>query len=248
MANILQQILGECQPSPTQINLNVITSSTILHKYGSDTPFTLTLEATLPDSTNTPNKPLTILTFGTLLEPNGNALYENGIDFINSNTGAQAKRPSLTAHYDFGDKSNIPIDPQYEQYFATLEPGVPYRVTHTMKPCPRPPQEGGSNTGADRTPLGEGEAMEAEAMVLAAFSPVTPLDVGATYRVELGDKLNWISWYRYGSKEEVLKIRSAEGLVQRMMGTKRHSERVGDNKMQAIPLVMQGSAGFRVED
>ncbi|OQE40166.1 hypothetical protein PENCOP_c006G01055 [Penicillium coprophilum] len=250
MANIFQQVFGESPSPPTQININVTTSSTTLHKHGSNEPFTLTLEATLPESTDTPNKPLTILTFDTLLDPQGNALYENGIDFVNINTGAHAKRTSLTAHHSFGGKSNILIDPQFEQYFVTLEPGVPYRVTHTMRPCPRIPQESESKSEARKASLQEGEATaEDEAIVAAAFSHVTSLDVGSTYRVELGDKMDRISWYRYGSKEEVLNgQRAGVGLVHSLMGAKRHPERVGDSEMQAIPLVMQGLASFTVEE
>ncbi|KAJ5360452.1 hypothetical protein N7517_009643 [Penicillium concentricum] len=250
MANLLQQVFGESPSPPTKININVTTSSTTLHKHGSNNPFTLTLEATLPESANTPTKPLTILTFDTLLDPNGNALYESGIDFINSDTGAHAKRTSLAAHHGFGGKSNIVIDPQFERYFVTLEPGVPYRVTHTMRPCPKLSQESGSKSGEVRTPQQEGNSTaEDEAVIAAAFSHVTSLDVSSTYRVGLGDKMNQISWYRYGVKEEVLKGQGAGGgLVQRLMGTKRHPERVGDSEMQAIPLVMHGSASFRVEE
>lgn len=58
---------------------------------------------------------------------------------------------------------------------------------HTMRPCPRFPQENESKTGADETSQQEGEATaEDEAIVAAAFSHVTYLNVGSTYRVELG--------------------------------------------------------------
>jgi hypothetical protein len=61
--------------------------------------------------------------------------------------------------------------------------------------------------------------------------------------------MSQISWYRTGLKEEVLRGQSAGGgLLQTLMGPKRHHERVGDSEMQAIPLVMQGSASFTVED
>ena len=61
--------------------------------------------------------------------------------------------------------------------------------------------------------------------------------------------MNRISWYRYGPKEEVLKGHGAGGgLVQRLMGPKRRPERVGDSEMPAIPLVMQSSTIFRVEE
>jgi hypothetical protein len=106
----------------------VTTSSTTLHKHDSTEPFTLTLEATLPERGNVPNKPLTTLTFDTLLNPNGNALYGNGIDIIDhidSDTGTRVERITLRNHYTFGDQSGILIDPQYERYYVTLEPGVP---------------------------------------------------------------------------------------------------------------------------
>ncbi|PKX95156.1 uncharacterized protein P174DRAFT_458726 [Aspergillus novofumigatus IBT 16806] len=186
-------------PPPTQINIAVTVSSSTLHKYSSDDEFHITIEATLPQTPNTPDKPLTILVFGTLLDPSGIALYENGFDFVNVDTGTPAKRPSLTKHYSFGGR-----------YFVTLQPVI---------------------------------TNENEAKVAAAFSQVTYLEVGSMYRVELGNKLNQISWYRYGSKEQVLEGQDAgAGLV------KRRPELVGDSEMQPIPLVMQGSASFTVEE
>lgn len=236
MVNVLQQVFGKPVSGPPQINLNVTASSTTLHKHGSSNPFTLTLEATLLKSPDTPSRSLTVLIFDTLLDPKGNALYENGLDFINSNTGTHAKRPSLTSHYTFSDKSNILINTEFERYFVTLEPGVPYRVTHTMRPCPRLPRDD------------EATAKD-ENIVIAAFSHVTYLDVGSTYQVELGNKMNSISWYRYGSKDEVLNGQDIRGgPIQHLMGPKRDHERVGDSEMPAIPLVMQGSTTFSVEE
>ncbi|EAW17091.1 uncharacterized protein NFIA_004490 [Aspergillus fischeri NRRL 181] len=210
MANLFRKLFlfGDSQsPPPTHINVAVTVSSSTLHKHGSDDEFHITLEATLPQ---TPNTPLTILVFGTLLDPSGIALYENGFDFINVDTGASAKRPSLTQHYTFGGVSHIPIETQFEQYFVTLEPVI---------------------------------TNEDEAIVAAGFSHVTYLEVGSTYRVELGNKLNEISWHRYGSKEQVLEGQDAGGGC-----VKRRRELVGDSEMQPIPLVMQSSASFTVEE
>jgi hypothetical protein len=137
MANRFRKLLrfGDSQiPPPTHINVAVTVSSSTLHKHGSDDEFHITIEATLPQTPNTPDKPLTILVFGTLLDPSGIALYENGFDFVNVDTGAPAKRPSLTKHYSFGGVSDIPIKPQFERYFVTLQPGVPHQVMFTLFP------------------------------------------------------------------------------------------------------------------
>ncbi|RHZ63050.1 uncharacterized protein CDV56_104292 [Aspergillus thermomutatus] len=128
------------------------------------------------------------------------------------------------------------VDPQFERYFVTLHPGVPYRVTYTLRPCPRTRPHNEDNPERVAT-------TEDEAIVAAAFSPVTYLDLGSTYRVELGNRLNRISWYRYGSKEQVLEGQDAGGGLAR-----RRRELVGDSEMQPIPLVMQGSAIFTVEE
>ena len=238
MVNVLQQVFGKSEPGPPcQININLTTSSTTLHKHGSSDPFTLTLEATLPKSHDgTPNRPLTILVFDTVLGTEGTALFENGLDFINSDTGTPAERSTLIPHYTFGDKSGILINTKFEQYFVTLEPGVPYRVTHTMRPCPRFPGENASKIA------------KSEAIAETVFSHAQGLDVGSTYQVALGNRMNSISWYRYGSKDEVLKGHIGGGLLQRLMGPKRHNEQVRDSEMPAIPLVLQNSAGFRVEE
>ncbi|KAG2005301.1 hypothetical protein GB937_008844 [Aspergillus fischeri] len=244
MANLFRKLFlfGDSQsPPPTHINVAVTVSSSTLHKHGSDDEFHITLEATLPQ---TPNTPLTILVFGTLLDPSGIALYENGFDFINVDTGASAKRPSLTQHYTFGGVSHIPIETQFEQYFVTLEPGIPHRVMFTLWPCPRNQPHNKDNPERLRAACGELVITnEDEAIVAAGFSHVTYLEVGSTYRVELGNKLNEISWHRYGSKEQVLEGQDAGGGC-----VKRRRELVGDSEMQPIPLVMQSSASFTVEE
>ncbi|GFG10815.1 hypothetical protein IFM61392_06590 [Aspergillus lentulus] len=130
MADLFRKLFlfgGAQIPPPTHINVAVTVSSSTLHKHSSDNEFHITLEATLPQTPNTPDKPLTILVFGTLLDTSSIALYENGFNFININTGAPAKRPSLTKHYSFGGMSDIPIEPQFERYFVTLQPGVPHQ-------------------------------------------------------------------------------------------------------------------------
>jgi len=251
MANILQKFFGESPlPPPTQIIIKVTASSATLHKYGSKDPFTLTIEANLPEFGNASNKPLTILTFDTLLDPSSDAHYGNGFDMIDGDRGSHPEYAFLTRNSTFGDRSGILIDPQYERYFVTLEPGVPYRVTHTIIPCPRPPAEIGVKSGAGSNIQQEGvTTAEDENVVAEAFSHVTSLNVGSVYLVQLGDKMSRISWYRYGSKEEVLRGQSARGgLLQALMGPKRHHERVGDSEMQAIPLVVQGTACFTVEE
>ncbi|KAJ5883330.1 uncharacterized protein N7473_010216 [Penicillium subrubescens] len=250
MANMFQRLFKEPLPPPTHINVTVTASSKTLHKHGSATPFTLTFEATLEESPDGPNEPLTVLAFDTLLDPSGIALYEDGLQFIDSNTGAQAKRPAMNRQYDFGDKSNILVNPQFERYFVTLKPGVPIRVTHTMRPCPRLPSQNEYTPEEQSTSNREGEATgEDEAIVAAAFSHVTYLEVGSTYHVQLGEKLSRIDWYRYGSKDQVLKEQiTGDGLVNSLVGSKGRSERVGDSEVQAVPLVMQGSASFRVEE
>ncbi|KAF3384618.1 hypothetical protein F1880_002773 [Penicillium rolfsii] len=250
MVHMFQRLFKEPLPPPTHINVTITASSKKLHKHGSATPFGLTFEATLPESPDGRNEPLTILAFDTLLDPSGTALYENGLQFIDSNTGVQAKRPAMNRHYDFGDKSNILVHPRFERYFVTLYPGVPIRVTHTMRPCPRLSSQNECNPEEQSTSNREGEATaEDEAIVAAAFSHVTYLEVGSTYHVQLGEKLSRIDWYRYGSKDQVLKEQmTGVGPADSLIGSKRRSERVGDTEMQAVPLVMQGSASFRVED
>ncbi|KAJ5630619.1 uncharacterized protein N7484_010719 [Penicillium longicatenatum] len=248
MASIFQNVFGGTpSPPPTQINIKVSTSSTTLHKHDSTEPFTLTLEETLPERGNVPNKPLTILTFDTLLDPNGNALYGTGIDIIDSDTGTRVERITLRNHYTFGDQSGIPIDPQYERYFVTLEPGTSVRGWSEFWVRQQSPAEDDTTADGESTLKAEWSAKD-EYVVAAAFSHVTSLNVGSTYRVELGSKMSQISWYRTGSKEEVLRRQSAGGrLLQTLIGPKRHHERVGDSEMQAIPLVMQESARFTVE-
>lgn len=245
MADLFRKLFlfgGAQIPPPTHINVAVTVSSSTLHKHSSDNEFHITLEATLPQTPNTPDKPLTILVFGTLLDPSSIALYENGFNFININTGAPAKRPSLTKHYSFGGMSHIPIEPQFERYFVTLQPGVPHQVRYTLWPCPRNQQHNKDNPERLRAACGELVITnEDEAIVAAGFSPVTYLEVGSTYRVEFGNKLNLVPWYRYGLKEQVLEGQGAGVLV------KRRRELVGDSEMQPIPLVMQGSASFTVE-
>ncbi|KAF4151627.1 hypothetical protein CNMCM6069_003572 [Aspergillus lentulus] len=213
MADLFRKLFlfGDAQiPPPTHINVAVTVSSSTLHKHGSDDEFYITLEATLPQTLNTPDKPLTILVFGTLLDPSGIALYENGFNFININTGAPAKRPSLTKHYSFGGMSDIPIEPQFERYFVTLQPGVPHQVRFTLWPCPRNQQHNKDNPERLRAACGELLITnEDEAIVAAGFSQVTYLEVGSTYRVEFGNKLNLVPWYRYGLKEQVLEGQGA---------------------------------------
>jgi hypothetical protein len=57
------------------------------------------------------------------------------------------------------------------------------------------------------------------------------LQVGSMYRVELGDQMNRIQWYIFGTKEEVL---SEVG------GTTR--DECVDVEMERIPLVLQNEA------
>ncbi|KAF4168252.1 hypothetical protein CNMCM6936_003040 [Aspergillus lentulus] len=232
MADLFRKLFlfGDAQiPPPTHINVAVTVSSSTLHKHGSDDEFYITLEATLPQTLNTPDKPLTILVFGTLLDPSGIALYENGFNFININTGAPAKRPSLTKHYSFGGMSDIPIEPQFERYFVTLQPGVPHQVRFTLWPCPRNQQHNKDNPERLRAACGELLITnEDEAIVAAGFSQVTYLEVGSTYRVEFGNKLNLVPWYRYGLKEQVLEGQGA--------GT------IGTSKDQQLPWKVLGKS------
>jgi hypothetical protein len=92
MANFFQKLFTHSLiPPPTPINLTVAVSSSTHHKHDPNSEFQLTLDATLPQTPNTPNKPLTILVFDTLLDPSGIALYKNGLDFIDIDTGTPAK-------------------------------------------------------------------------------------------------------------------------------------------------------------
>jgi hypothetical protein len=144
MVCFFRRLFGDSPiPPPTHVNLAVSVSSTTLHKHGSDTEFQLSLEAILPQTPNTPDKPLTILVFDSLLDPGGNALYEDGLDFIDMDTGVPAKRTTMASENSFGGRScipvepHIPVEPQPGYFFVTLHPGVPHRVTHTLRPCPR---------------------------------------------------------------------------------------------------------------
>jgi hypothetical protein len=198
------------------------------------------LEATLPP--DTPDKPLTILVFDSLLDPGGHVLYKDGLDFINTNTGSPAKRTTMISEHSFGGRSNIPIEPQLGYFFVTLHPGVPHRVTHTLRPCPRIQRNKTDKPERVENSLGERVVTaEDENIVALVFSHVTNMEVGSTYRVELGNKLNKIWWYRYGTKEEVLGEQGAGGGP-----AKRRRELVGDCEMEPIPLVLQGSASFTV--
>jgi len=67
---------------------------------------------------------------------------------------------------------------------------------HTMRPCPGFLQENESKSGANKTSQQEGgTTTEDEAIIAAAFSYVTYLDVKPTCRVEVGNEMNWIAWY-----------------------------------------------------
>jgi hypothetical protein len=117
-------------------------------------------------------------------------------------------------------------------------------VIFTLWPCPRNQPHNKENPERLRAACGELVITnEDEAIVAAGFSQVTHLEVGSTYRVELGNKLNLIPWYRYGPKERVLEGQGAGGGL-----AKQRRELVGDSEMQPIPLVMQGSASFTVEE
>lgn len=123
-------------------------------------------------------------------------------------------------------KGDIPIHRDYEQYFLTIEPGVPYRVTETVRPCSR---------------MSESDVGD--------FSHTNCLEVGARYRVELGEETSTITWYRYGTKEEVLDgYGGILGYFQRLVWGKKRTERVGDQKMEPIRLEPQDEATFRVEE
>ncbi|GFF34001.1 hypothetical protein IFM61606_00488 [Aspergillus udagawae] len=243
MAYLFRKLFGGSPiPPPTHINLAVSVSSTTLHKPGSNTDFQLTLEATLPDTPSTPDKPLTILVFDSLLGPGGNTLYENGLDFIDIDTGVPAKRTAMIFEYSFGGRSDIPVEPQYEYYFVTLHPGVPHRVTRTLRPCPRVRRDKADKPKQVENSLGERVVTaEDEDIVASILSHVTNMEVGSTYRVELGNKMNKIWWYRYGTKEEVLGEQGAGGCP-----AKRRRELVGDCEMEPIPLILQDSASFTV--
>jgi len=53
-----------------------------------------------------------------LLDPSGIALYENGLDFIDVDTGTPAKQTSIIYEYSFGGKSSITVEPESERYFV----------------------------------------------------------------------------------------------------------------------------------
>lgn len=114
----------------------------------------------------------------------------------------------------------------YERYFLTLEPGIPYRVTETVKSCFRISES-----------------------VVGDFSHTSCLEVGARYRVELEEKMDEVTWYRYGAKEEVLDgYGGMLGYFQRLVWGKKRTECVGDQKMEPIRLELQNEATFRVEE
>lgn len=243
MAYLFRKLFGDSPfPPPTHINLAVSVSSTTLHKHGSDTEFQLTLEATLPQTPNTPGKPLTILVFDSLLYLGGNALYNDGLDFINVDTGIPAKQTTMISEYSFSGRSDIPVKPESEYLFVTLHPGVPHRVTYTLRPCPRIQRDKADRPKQVENSLGERVVTsEDEDIVASVFSHVTNMEVGSTYHVELGNKLNKIWWYQYGIKDEVLGEQGAGG-----GSAKQQRELVGDCEMEPIPLVLQSSASFTV--
>ncbi|KAF7587179.1 hypothetical protein BBP40_007642 [Aspergillus hancockii] len=273
MTSLWKHITNIFSPSPPQrppsaINITITPSSSILHKYGSDNdvPFTLTLEATLPE--NSPDKPVTIFTFDTLLRKKGKVLFEEGLQFIDTETGIPAKRPSVCLYYELSS-SEYPITREYGSNFVTLEPGVPYQVTHEITPLSPilRPSSSPSRVDIEARPItgvksasGPGsEAMDDEkskelrqdhadeatvavdmAVLLSTFAHTGHFQVGSTYRVELGSRMSEIAWYRYGAKDEILSCDDSSDTMKR-------PERVGDQKgLRPIPLVLRSMPAFKV--
>lgn len=148
------------------------------------------------------------------------------MELINIETGEPAQGARITCVLHALGKGDIPIHRVYERYFLTLEPGIPYRVTETVRSCFRISES-----------------------VVGDFSHTSCLEVGVRYRVELGEKMDEVTWYRYGAKKEVLDgYGGMLGYFQRLVWGKRRTERVGDQKMEPIRLELQNEATFRVEE
>ncbi|PIG85060.1 hypothetical protein AARAC_000663 [Aspergillus arachidicola] len=226
-------------PPPPEINITITTSSGVLHKYGieEDEPFTLILEATLPEGST--NKPLTVFTSNTLLNSGGRDLLR-GLQVINTETGISNKldewmitvRPRLAPH-------ETPIINEYERKFTTLMPGVPCRITNVVQQM--------VESELDWEFEDECEDKEEEILETARFDGLFAhtryLEVGSTYRVELRDTMHEITWYRYGTKEEILGSRD-DGDAS---GRRKRPERIGDHKsLRPIALVLRNTATFTV--
>ncbi|KAB8207914.1 hypothetical protein BDV34DRAFT_223113 [Aspergillus parasiticus] len=291
MASYLKNAYGyilsfRSPPPPPDINITITTSSGVLHKYGAeeDEPFTLTLEATLPEGST--NKPLTVFTSNTLLDGGGRELLR-GLQVINTETGISTKLdewmitacPRLAPH-------ETPITNEYERKFITLMPGVPCRITNVvqrMSPLLLPSTSPLRTQAVidrerdrfrslspkqwveklkDEMPPGSAEMVESEldwefedecedkeeeiletARFDGLFAHTRYLEVGATYRVELRDTMHEITWYGYGTKEEIL----GSGDDGDASGRRKRPERIGDHKcLRPIALVLRNSATFTV--
>jgi hypothetical protein len=75
---------------------------------------------------------------------------------------------------------DILINHEYAKEFGTLKPGVPYLVTHGVRPTPKIPDL------VWKLPAGELSYADQKALVDAMPAHTEDLQVGSTYRVELG--------------------------------------------------------------
>ncbi|KAI9036775.1 uncharacterized protein KD926_001354 [Aspergillus affinis] len=211
---------------PTHINVTASASSNILHKHNNGTPFTVTLTAVLPIMPNEVSKPLTVFIHDTLLDPKGNVFFQGGLELVSSDSAEQTQAPESgppqTSIY-YSSKDLYTVDRENEQYFVTLQPGVPYRVTHTMKVR----QKFSMKSAYDKVSW------------VSQFGQTQGINIGATYKVEFGESMSYIRWFRRGNKEEVLSgYEGFWGHLRRLTCLKRKpKDRIGDSDMRPIPLI-----------
>ncbi|KAH8424921.1 uncharacterized protein LDX57_002667 [Aspergillus melleus] len=219
---------------PTHINVTATASSTILHKHNSGAPFTITLTAVLPIIPNQVNKPFTVFIHDTLLDPKSMVFFQNGLELVKSESVDHPNQPKarLGQSSVYSSEGSCTVDRENEQHFVTLQPGVPYRVTHTMKVRPK----FSMNNAHDKVPW------------VSPFGHTHGLNVGATYQVELGDGMSHIKWFRRGKKEEVLS--GYEGFWDYFWDLtclrRKPKERIGDSNMRPVPLVLLNEVSVTV--
>ncbi|KAK6823072.1 hypothetical protein RU639_006129 [Aspergillus parasiticus] len=270
MASYLKNAYGyilsfRSPPSPPEINITITTSSGVLHKYSAeeDEPFTLTLGSTLPEDSS--NKPLTVFTSDTFLNGGGRELLR-GLQVINTRTSISNKLdkwmitacPRLAPH-------ETPITNEYERKFITLKPGVPCQITNVvqrMSPLLLPstsllrtqavidrerdrfrslsPKQRVEKL-KDEMPSGSAEMVESELDWEFGDEYISRLE--QRIGVELRDTMHEITWYRYGTKEEILGSRD-DGDAS---GRRKRPQRIGDYKsLRPIALVLRNTATFTV--
>lgn len=180
MTTLLNWLWPTTRGSTPEIHVSLSVCLKALSRSGS-VPFSIILTATLRAP-----RPVTVLSFMTLLSTSEKALYEGGFTFTDTNTGVPAPRANIDLCYDFGD-GGILLGQENASMFLELQPGIPCRVEHALRLVPPAPEDA---TGAQPIYVDEGDA--------------SGLESGRVYKIGLGDEQATIAWWTYGTKDDVL--------------------------------------------